>query len=340
MPNFVASTTRSRRPSSASPIAPRRAVAAVDVGRVEEGDAGIQRRVDHRARPGEVEPPAEVVAAEAHGGDREIRASKGFCRIDRSWQDVTGACTACRRARDPLPRRVRRRRRRSMFTSSAAGPGGVRWLHPCSAAGAGGSRSARSSPSCCSRARPSPGCSCGARATTRTTRRGRWRSGSPTRGRAATWTRRGSSRRRRRAPSSRSRCSSRATRRPRARRRCGRSASATRRSRATAASRCRWSCARARSACSAGRSPSPCSAAARPPTWRGRRTCVCPGCGPTSASTAQILRAPERANVLDADGLRLEPRTRAPPACSKGSSRSTTRGWAGVPAPSCATASG
>jgi hypothetical protein len=53
------------------------AVGAVDVGGVEEGDAGVQRRVDHRAGPGEIEPPAEVVASKAHGRDREIRASKG-----------------------------------------------------------------------------------------------------------------------------------------------------------------------------------------------------------------------------------------------------------------------
>jgi hypothetical protein len=44
---------------------------SVDVGRVEERDAGVQRRVDDRARALEVEPSAEVVAAEPDARDDE-----------------------------------------------------------------------------------------------------------------------------------------------------------------------------------------------------------------------------------------------------------------------------
>jgi hypothetical protein len=46
------------------------AAVAVDVGGVEEGDAGVDRRVDHRARLRLVDPAAEVVAAEPH--DRHL----------------------------------------------------------------------------------------------------------------------------------------------------------------------------------------------------------------------------------------------------------------------------
>ena len=54
----------SARPSSAS-LPPR---VAVDVRGVEEGDAGVERRVHDRARGCLVEPAAEVVAAEADDG--------------------------------------------------------------------------------------------------------------------------------------------------------------------------------------------------------------------------------------------------------------------------------
>ena len=42
---------------------------AVDVGRVEEGDALVERRVDDRARLLEVAAAAEVVRAEPNDGD-------------------------------------------------------------------------------------------------------------------------------------------------------------------------------------------------------------------------------------------------------------------------------
>ena len=45
---------------------------AVDVGRVEEGDAGVEGGVDDLACPLEVEATAEVVAAEADPGDDEV----------------------------------------------------------------------------------------------------------------------------------------------------------------------------------------------------------------------------------------------------------------------------
>jgi hypothetical protein len=45
--------------------------AAVDVGRVEERDSGIERRVDHRRGRRLVDPPAEVVAADADLGDEQ-----------------------------------------------------------------------------------------------------------------------------------------------------------------------------------------------------------------------------------------------------------------------------
>ena len=71
MPNFVAMhrlvAAAGQRPAEEL-FALR---AAVDVGRVEEGDAGIERRVDHARRRGLVDPHAEVVAAEADDGDLE-----------------------------------------------------------------------------------------------------------------------------------------------------------------------------------------------------------------------------------------------------------------------------
>jgi hypothetical protein len=44
---------------------------AVDVGRVEQGDAGIEGGVHHRAGAVGVQLAAEVVAAESHDGDDE-----------------------------------------------------------------------------------------------------------------------------------------------------------------------------------------------------------------------------------------------------------------------------
>ena len=49
---------------------------AVDIGGIEEGDSGIERGVDHRARGLLVGPAAEVVAAEADDGHLEIGAAE------------------------------------------------------------------------------------------------------------------------------------------------------------------------------------------------------------------------------------------------------------------------
>jgi hypothetical protein len=47
----------------------RAAAPAIDVGAIEEGDAEIERLVDERARRGEIERAAEIVAAEPDRGD-------------------------------------------------------------------------------------------------------------------------------------------------------------------------------------------------------------------------------------------------------------------------------
>ena len=55
-------------PASAEDLAERAlrpAAFAVGVGRVEQGDAGVDGRVNHRARPVEVQASAEVVTAES-----------------------------------------------------------------------------------------------------------------------------------------------------------------------------------------------------------------------------------------------------------------------------------
>ena len=177
MPNFVASTTRSRR--SAEHLADQRlgrAGAAVDVGGVEVGDAGVERGVDHRPGPGAVEPAAEVVAAQAHGGHREAgpsewvlphRSSMANARVLGRWGAPTAAAAAVRCS--PPPR----------------GPAPCAGCSPSSGAAGGASRPGRSSRSWrCSRWPPGRSRSCGC-ATRPTTRRARSRSASPTPGRAA-----------------------------------------------------------------------------------------------------------------------------------------------------------
>jgi len=44
---------------------------AVDIGGIEEVDAGVERRIDHRACAGLIDLPAEIVAADAYDGDFE-----------------------------------------------------------------------------------------------------------------------------------------------------------------------------------------------------------------------------------------------------------------------------
>jgi len=76
-PNFVASTTRSRRPCQC--LAEqffRPAVAAVGFRGVQQGDAAVDRRVHDGPGSGQVEPAAEVVAAEAGDRDGETRVAE------------------------------------------------------------------------------------------------------------------------------------------------------------------------------------------------------------------------------------------------------------------------
>ena len=49
---------------------------AIGIGRVDEGDAGVERRVDHLAALRGVDPQPEVVGAQTHSGDRKARASE------------------------------------------------------------------------------------------------------------------------------------------------------------------------------------------------------------------------------------------------------------------------
>jgi len=49
---------------------------SVALGSVEEVDAGLKSGVDDRSRPGEIDPPAEVVAAEADPRDGEIAVAE------------------------------------------------------------------------------------------------------------------------------------------------------------------------------------------------------------------------------------------------------------------------
>ena len=51
---------------------------AVDVRGVEEGDAGVERRVDDARAVALADPHAEVVAAEADDGDFEGTDASGF----------------------------------------------------------------------------------------------------------------------------------------------------------------------------------------------------------------------------------------------------------------------
>ena len=72
MPNFVAITTSSRRPLSALPSSVSDSpTVAVDVGGVEQIDAGVERGIDDRLGPLSVHPSAEVVAADADHGDHQ-----------------------------------------------------------------------------------------------------------------------------------------------------------------------------------------------------------------------------------------------------------------------------
>ena len=61
-------------------VALARSPVPVDLRRVEERDAGVERGLDDGARPGEVEAPSEVVAPEADDGDLAARSRRDFVR--------------------------------------------------------------------------------------------------------------------------------------------------------------------------------------------------------------------------------------------------------------------
>ena len=54
----------------------RSAAQAVDIGGVEEGDAGIERRVRRCRAPPQVETDAEIIAAESERGHADIRRAE------------------------------------------------------------------------------------------------------------------------------------------------------------------------------------------------------------------------------------------------------------------------
>ena len=74
---FVASTMSLRRsPSTVAEHGLGAAHAGIDVGGVEQGDAEVDRLVDHLARGLEIDALAEIVAAEADGGNAQAGAAE------------------------------------------------------------------------------------------------------------------------------------------------------------------------------------------------------------------------------------------------------------------------
>ena len=74
---FVASTMSLRRsPSTVAEHGLRAAHARIDVGGVEQRDAEVDRLVDHLARGFEIGALAEIVAAEADGGNAQAGAAE------------------------------------------------------------------------------------------------------------------------------------------------------------------------------------------------------------------------------------------------------------------------
>ena len=65
------------------PLAP--AVVPVDICRVEESHAGLERGVDDDTRALEIDAIAEVVAAEPHDGDVRPIAPQSTCTHGRGW---------------------------------------------------------------------------------------------------------------------------------------------------------------------------------------------------------------------------------------------------------------
>ena len=274
-----------------------RAVAAVDVRGVEERDAGVERRVDHGAGPGEVQPAAEVVAAEADGRHRELGASERVLLHGSQDGRRSAISWECPAADDAIA---------AAAFASSSGPASVRWLQPVQR------RRRRRVP-------VAPilalavlvALAAGAfvlRARARRRRR------PVARRRAAVRRRVGARRPRgrlaadhgaRRARRSRSPCSATATARPRAPRPSRRCASGAGASRATGRSPCRSSCRPACSASCAGRSSCPVERTGETAAVAWSPDLRLPGLEPGERVQRRDLRQPRTASVLDADGHRL-----------------------------------
>ena len=88
IPNFVASTIAVTSPLQ-DPAEERLGQgAAVDVGRVEQGDAGVDRGVHHAFCASFVDAPAEVVASESEDADLERADLPGLHRPDANRERV------------------------------------------------------------------------------------------------------------------------------------------------------------------------------------------------------------------------------------------------------------
>ena len=75
--NLVASTMSLRRSPSTSPsTVSEPPIAGIDVGGIEQRDAEVDRLVDHLARGFEIGALAEIVAAEADGGNAQAGAAE------------------------------------------------------------------------------------------------------------------------------------------------------------------------------------------------------------------------------------------------------------------------
>src|SRR5260370_678974 len=82
----------------------RAAEIAVDVGRIEQGDAELECLVDDLARRLEIDAPAEIVAAQADDGDREAGASERALLHGRVlWKRVQRGCGRRRSPSSPSP---------------------------------------------------------------------------------------------------------------------------------------------------------------------------------------------------------------------------------------------
>src|SRR5262249_34924922 len=106
IPNLVASTTRSPRVPRSSPLSPSDSppppqtftASTVDVGRVEQGDPGVERGVDHLRSAVAIEATAEVVAPKPYGRDGQPGSAERVLPdliahdAGQGTRDRTGSC--------------------------------------------------------------------------------------------------------------------------------------------------------------------------------------------------------------------------------------------------------